>query len=134
MSADILTKMSPQSNGKIHVSPKKEHTISSYNGNTRSYLVDHGKDPLDLNSPKKPCNPHWQMDKYEEFEFEVPEEAPVFVPTEEEFKNPLGYIQKIRPLAEKYGLCKIKPPPVSYYFILFIFHPSIHSLLPFPFF
>lgn len=51
--------------------------------------------------------------KNEEFEFEVPEEAPVFVPNEQEFKNPLTYISKIRPIAEKYGICKIRPPPVS---------------------
>lgn len=51
--------------------------------------------------------------KNEEFDFEVPEEAPVFVPTEQEFKNPLTYINKIRPIAEKYGICKIKPPPVN---------------------
>lgn len=52
--------------------------------------------------------------KNEEFEFEVPEEAPVFIPNEQEFKNPLTYISKIRSIAEKYGICKIKPPPVSY--------------------
>lgn len=51
--------------------------------------------------------------KNEEFEFEVPEEAPTFVPNEQEFKNPLVYISKIRPIAEKYGICKIRPPPVS---------------------
>lgn len=51
--------------------------------------------------------------KNEEFEFEVPEEAPIFVPNEQEFKNPLTYISKIRPIAEKYGICKIRPPPVS---------------------
>lgn len=51
--------------------------------------------------------------KNEEFEFQVPTEAPVFVPTIEEFKNPLTYINKIRPVAEKYGICKIKPPSVS---------------------
>lgn len=52
--------------------------------------------------------------KNEEFEFEVPEEAPVFIPNEQEFKNPLTYISKIRPMAEKYGICKIRPPPVSH--------------------
>lgn len=51
--------------------------------------------------------------KNEEFEFEVPEEAPTFEPNEQEFKNPLTYISKIRPIAEKYGICKIRPPPVS---------------------
>lgn len=37
--------------------------------------------------------------------------APTFYPTVEEFEgNPLHYIEKIRPIAEKYGLCKIVPP------------------------
>jgi len=37
--------------------------------------------------------------------------GPTFFPTVEEFeKPPLHYINKIRPIAEKYGICKIKPP------------------------
>lgn len=49
---------------------------------------------------------------YEEphFKFIVPPEAPVFEPTIEEFEDPLRYISKIRPIAEKCGICKIKPP------------------------
>ncbi|XP_069142214.1 lysine-specific demethylase 5A-like isoform X2 [Argopecten irradians] len=43
--------------------------------------------------------------------FIPPPEAPVFNPTEEEFTDPLGYLDKIRPIAEKTGICKIKPPP-----------------------
>lgn len=37
--------------------------------------------------------------------------GPTFYPTVEEFEgNPLTYISKIRPQAEKYGFCKIVPP------------------------
>lgn len=37
--------------------------------------------------------------------------APTFTPTIDEFKNPLAYIEKIRPQAEHFGICKIVPPP-----------------------
>lgn len=50
------------------------------------------------------------MQKTAEFTFTPPPEAPVFEPTLEEFSDPLGYIAKIRPVAEKTGICKIKPP------------------------
>ncbi|KAG8084850.1 hypothetical protein GUJ93_ZPchr0010g9654 [Zizania palustris] len=40
----------------------------------------------------------------------VLDEAPVFYPTEEEFKDTLKYIESIRPLAEPYGICRIVPP------------------------
>ncbi|XP_073156176.1 putative lysine-specific demethylase JMJ16 isoform X2 [Henckelia pumila] len=41
----------------------------------------------------------------------VLDDAPVFHPTEEEFKDPMKYISKIRLRAEKYGICRIVPPP-----------------------
>jgi len=44
-------------------------------------------------------------------EFRRPEEAPTFYPTALEFQQPMVYIAKIRSQAEKYGICKIKPPP-----------------------
>ncbi|KAK8953442.1 putative lysine-specific demethylase JMJ14 [Platanthera guangdongensis] len=40
----------------------------------------------------------------------IVDEAPVFFPSEEEFKDPLRYIASIRPKAEKYGICRIIPP------------------------
>ncbi|KXJ81391.1 hypothetical protein RP20_CCG000730 [Aedes albopictus] len=61
-------------------------------------------------SVQQPHKPHISLDKYDEFQFKVPPEAPVFEPSEEDFKNPLIYINKIRPIAEKYGICKIRPP------------------------
>jgi len=37
--------------------------------------------------------------------------GPTFYPTVEDFEgNPLHYIEKIRPIAEKFGICKIVPP------------------------
>lgn len=57
-------------------------------------------------------------------EFKPPPECPVFEPNEEEFADPLGYINKIRPIAEKAGICKIRPPPVSNLFVQqLIFYP-----------
>jgi len=50
-------------------------------------------------------------------EFYSPPLAPTFYPTVEEFLNLLTYIAKIRPEAEKYGICKVKPPKVIIDFI-----------------
>lgn len=110
------TKMSPtpqQPYHRGHFTPKKDS--EGYASNGRSYF-DHtspSKDPLEIDEGRTASHPRLQMEKCDEFDFEVPEEAPVFIPTSEEFKNPLLYIQKIRPLAEKFGICKIKPPAVS---------------------
>ncbi|XP_078173229.1 lysine-specific demethylase JMJ703-like [Carex rostrata] len=38
------------------------------------------------------------------------DDAPVFYPREEEFKDTLNYIESIRPYAEPYGICRIVPP------------------------
>nr|XP_014348079.1 PREDICTED: lysine-specific demethylase 5A [Latimeria chalumnae] len=43
-------------------------------------------------------------------EFVAPPECLVFEPSWQDFSDPLGFINKIRPLAEKFGICKIRPP------------------------
>ena len=42
--------------------------------------------------------------------FQTPTLAPVFYPNEDEFYDALGYIAKIKPIAERIGICKIVPP------------------------
>ncbi|XP_068602860.1 lysine-specific demethylase 5C [Brachionichthys hirsutus] len=66
-------------------------------------------------------------------EFVPPPECPVFEPTWEEFRDPLGYIAKIRPIAEKSGICKIRPPtewqpPFSVELDSFRFTPRMQRL------
>ncbi|XP_057677925.1 lysine-specific demethylase 5C isoform X1 [Corythoichthys intestinalis] len=66
-------------------------------------------------------------------EFVAPPECPVFEPSLEEFQDPLGYIAKIRPIAEKSGICKIRPPqdwqpPFSVELDTFRFTPRIQRL------
>ena len=51
-------------------------------------------------------------------EFVPPPECPVFEPSWEDFSDPLGFINKIRPIAEKTGICKIRPPEVNSHIIL----------------
>lgn len=51
-------------------------------------------------------------------EFVPPPECPVFEPSWEDFSDPLGFINKIRPIAEKTGICKIRPPEVEYLVLL----------------
>uniref|UniRef100_A0A182QF43 ARID domain-containing protein n=1 Tax=Anopheles farauti TaxID=69004 RepID=A0A182QF43_9DIPT len=37
-------------------------------------------------------------------------EAPVFKPTEKEFHDPMEYIERIAPVASRFGICRIIPP------------------------
>lgn len=45
-----------------------------------------------------------------DFVFDPVPEAPTFKPNDQEFKDPLAYINQIRPIAEQFGICKIIPP------------------------
>lgn len=37
-------------------------------------------------------------------------DAPTFYPSEEDFKDPLDYFEIIKPVAQKYGICRVVPP------------------------
>lgn len=82
--------------------------------NTNIILGGNKPQPLNINDIKT-------SRVKEEFMFKVPEEAPVFEPTVSEFADPLRYISKIRSIAEKSGICKIRPPPVSFNYLFFFF-------------
>ena len=45
-----------------------------------------------------------------EYDFVSPAECPVFTPTMEEFKDALGYLEKIKSVAEAHGIIRIRPP------------------------
>ncbi|KAJ0247123.1 lysine-specific demethylase JMJ14 [Hirschfeldia incana] len=38
------------------------------------------------------------------------DDAPIFYPTNEDFEDPLAYIEKLRSRAESFGICRIVPP------------------------
>lgn len=62
--------------------------------------------------PASTAGPPQTYGKWHPDESNRPEidDAPVFTPTEEEFKDAIGYITSIRPQVEKYGICRIVPP------------------------
>ncbi|KAJ8545261.1 hypothetical protein K7X08_017844 [Anisodus acutangulus] len=70
--------------------PKGENNIES-SGSPRKQKVSARWNPGEA------CRPNLQ-------------EAPVYYPNDEEFKDPLGYIASIRHNAQRYGICRIVPP------------------------
>ncbi|KAL9094407.1 MAG: hypothetical protein Q9165_003257 [Trypethelium subeluteriae] len=67
-------------------------------------------DPLDMSSVERRGQPLVGREPPKQSRPFGLKEAPTYRPTEEEWKNPFEYVQKIRPEAQQYGLCKIVPP------------------------
>lgn len=60
----------------------------------------------------------------EQSAFDLIIDAPVYAPSNEEFADPVSFIESIRPDAEQYGLCKVVPP--EGWDPPFCFDPSTH--------
>ncbi|CAJ0587847.1 unnamed protein product, partial [Mesorhabditis spiculigera] len=70
------------------------------------------------------------MDKLEKYytDFVRPPLAPIYRPTAEEFTDPIAYVAKIKPEAEKYGVVKIVPP--SNFVLTFAINGSTFETTP----
>ncbi|XP_014749605.1 PREDICTED: lysine-specific demethylase 5C-like, partial [Sturnus vulgaris] len=100
-------------------SPRKPPEERGARGGERPGAEDKARRPL--GGPRGGAGPEqrgewgssWPQGEAEPPEdFLPPPECPVFEPSWAEFSDPLGYIAKIRPIAEKSGICKIRPPAV----------------------
>ena len=66
--------------------------------------------PLDLSTVERRGQPNGPREPSKRVRPHGLPEAPTFRPTEEEFKDPVAYIQKIAPEGKRYGICRVVPP------------------------
>lgn len=66
--------------------------------------------PLDLSTVERRGQPNGPREPTKRVRPHGLPEAPTFRPTEEEFRDPVAYIQKIAVEGKKYGICRVIPP------------------------
>jgi len=88
-----------------NVQKKLEHTEDK----RKPHAAPRRVDPMTSFRPQPKPDRAWRPSVSHRLSGEL-QDAPIFTPTQEEFRNPLEYIASIRKRVEPYGMCKIRPP------------------------
>lgn len=113
-SANASTRASPSVGGLANQPSQTKIPSSNQNGPTihpQQPLSSMVSLPLDLASVERRGQPTAVKEPLKKTSriYEL-EEAPVYQPSEEEWKDPIEYMRKITPEAKKFGFCKVIPP------------------------